>query len=155
MWAVRSWGVRAQLRESHCPADAGGGSLCDHGCCLQAGHGPRGPLPFPTPLCAPLCSGEDQEPELSLFPSSATVVFPRMSQSPCGQSPLPAGSPHCLSLLSHPPGCLGQAHPCMWDTQSALAVLLPAQGSPVGAQPVAGAVRDSAPLFLSTTGEMS
>lgn len=32
---------------------------------------------------------------------------------------------------------------------------VPAQGSPAGAQTVAGAERASAPLFLSTTGEMS
>uniref|UniRef100_A0A8C3ECI0 Olfactomedin like 2A n=1 Tax=Corvus moneduloides TaxID=1196302 RepID=A0A8C3ECI0_CORMO len=32
-----------------------------------------------------------------------------MSQSPCGQSPLPPGSLHCLSLFSHPPGRSEQA----------------------------------------------
>lgn len=159
-------GVRARLRDSHCPGATsaaappaqGGGSLCGHGCCLQAGHGPHGPLPFPTPHCAPLWSGEDREPELSLFPSlfpsSAIVLFPRMSQSPCGQSPLPPGSLHCLSVSSHPPGCSEQAHPRTWDTRSSLAVLLPAPAAPAGAQPVAGGERDSRPLFLSTTGEL-
>lgn len=136
------------------PPAQGGGSLWGHGRCLQEGHGPHGPLPFPTPHCAPLWSGEDREPELNLFPSSATVLFPRMSQSPCGQSPLPPGSLHCLSLFSHPPGCSEQAHPRAWDAQSSLAVLLLAQAAPAGAQPVAGGERDSLPLFLSTMGEL-
>lgn len=94
-----------------------------------------GPLPFPTPLCAPLCSGENREPELNLFPSSATVLFPRMSQSPHGQSPLPSG----VTILPLPAlsssGMLGAGSSCTWDTQSGLAM----PGVPVGTHIVRGA----------------
>lgn len=68
--------------------------------------------------------------------------------SPCGVTALP------LPALP-PSGCLEQAHPHPWDTQSGPATLLPAQGSPAGARPVAGGGRDPAPLFLSAAGEMS
>lgn len=97
---------------------------------------------------AALCSGEHPEPELSLFPSSATVLFSRMSQSPCGQSPLPAGSLlSLLSLLSCPPGGLGpMGHPEQPGH---------APDSPGVPHSWGQGVRDSAPLLLSTTGEMS
>lgn len=62
----------------------------------QAGHQPCAPLPFPT-----LCSGRMGEPVLSSFPSSATDLFPRVSQSPPGQT-LSPGSPRCLSPFPTP-----------------------------------------------------
>lgn len=120
-WAVGSRGPCPAQGAPVPPAQQEDPSLRGPGCCLGAGHGARGPLPFPTPLCAPLWSGEDREPELNLFPSSATVPFPRMSQSPCGQRPLPAGSPRCLSLLSHPPGA--------WSRR------IPTRGTPRAARP--------------------
>lgn len=104
----------------------------------RAGHQPCAPLPFPT-----LCLGRMGEPVLSSFPSSATGLFPRVSQSPLGR-PCPRGH-HAASPLFPPPGCSEQARPHTRGTQHSLAMLLPAQMSPRGAQLVAVGERDPAP----------
>lgn len=154
-------GGRAQLRESHCPGATITAVLrrkedpcVAMGAACRQDKDPAGLCPFPRRTVLRCAPGRTGSQSSTFFPALATLVFPRMSQSPCGQSPLPPGSPHCLSPLSHPPGCLEQARPGPWDTQSGLAVLLPARAVPAGAQPVAGGERDSATPFRSATGEM-
>lgn len=112
---------RAAPRESCCPGATGASAR------LGAGRTvPTRPWVLPTGRTsvlwasalshAALCSGRGGrmgEPELNSFPSSATVLFPRVSQSPRGPSSVPLGSPRCLSPFSHPPGYSEQAHPHM------------------------------------------
>lgn len=76
----------------------------------------------PFPRRAVLGGGRMGEPELNSFPSSATVLFPRVSQSPCGPSSVPLGSPRCLSPFSHPPAARSRRVPT-WGTQRSPAVL--------------------------------
>lgn len=72
---------QAAPRESCCPGASSapaqlgaGGTVPARPWVLPAGRTwPRGPLPFPTPRCAP---GRMGEPELSAFPSPAPSCFP-------------------------------------------------------------------------------
>lgn len=130
----------ARVPPAHRPGwTRAGWRLCGRGCCPQAGHRPCGPLAFPTPRCAP---GRVGEPERNSFPSSATVLFPRVSQSPCGQSPLPSGS-----LRRLPPSrVLGSGtSPHMGQPAQPGHASPPAPMSPMGAQLEVGGERDTAP----------
>lgn len=119
--AVGSWG---SLPGGQCPGKAAARvpparqprwvqerwCLRGRGCCPQAGHRPCGPLPFPTPRCAP---GEDGRAGAKLLSqlchrsvSQGESESLRAELSPSGVTALPLP-------FSRPPGCLEQAHPCM------------------------------------------
>lgn len=121
------------VREGRCPRG--------RGCCPQAGHRSCGPLPFPTPRCArgedgraraellsqlchrPVSQGESESLRTELCPSGVTAL------------PLPFLPPsRLLGAGASPHGAPGAARPCS----------PPAQTSPTGAEPVAGAERDAA-----------